>query len=346
MKKYLSTIFDSAVPVYTGISSRLLGPKALPPLIVQLDLTYRCNLHCTMCFQKEKRLSINKGEELRLDEIEKIVRHVPGYSVVTLTGGEPFVRSDIIEICEAVLEKHQCNIITNGTMINEDQTSFLIKKGMTLVGVSIDGTETVHDAIRGVRGSFLKTTGFIRELQERKRKLKKSSPMVDIKTVIMRDNIDLLPEIHALSSGLEADFLTLSIEYGSYNTFSDKEVQLLTRSIEKIRSIKKGPKLRMYPFGLINNDYLTKFLSGAFTTSSFCACTYPWMSMHIDPYGNIYPCQPFFTESLRAAEYNISALWNNVSYLNFRKSLLKNGLFPDCLESCCYLKVKKQKPVY
>ena len=135
-------------------------------------ITHRCNLRCSHCFFWRE---INQGvTELTLDEIRKIARSMRHPLSLSLTGGEPFLRSDIPDILDAFNEgcgMHEAAVATNGVLTERiDQTVSDILKRRYLssfgVQVSIDGTEATHDAIRQVPGTFQKAMKTIAALAE------------------------------------------------------------------------------------------------------------------------------------------------------------------------------------
>ena len=77
----LYTLYHFAERLYTGFSRHLPGGYALPPLQMVIELTYRCNLKCEMCFQRRQmeQLHLRPGgpaQELSLEEIQRAVQMV------------------------------------------------------------------------------------------------------------------------------------------------------------------------------------------------------------------------------------------------------------------------------
>jgi radical SAM protein with 4Fe4S-binding SPASM domain len=116
------------------------------------EITRRCNLNCKHCYASEPL----EGKELGVDEIERILEEGKdlGVDSVTLTGGEPFVRDDVWQIIELILEHGvRLSIITNATLIDKESAKRLAKLPVGLQ-VSMDGArKEIYEAIRGT-GSF------------------------------------------------------------------------------------------------------------------------------------------------------------------------------------------------
>jgi Fe-coproporphyrin III synthase len=123
-----------------------------------LVLTDRCNLRCRMCDIWEK--APERRMELGLDAIEEVLRArcVQDLRAVNLTGGEPFLREDLPEICAAVRRRHPgclCTISSNGTR-TDAVLRFLAQAGRhekIILELSVLGAG-VHDEVTRCPGSL------------------------------------------------------------------------------------------------------------------------------------------------------------------------------------------------
>lgn len=144
-------------------------------LILQLHITAKCNQKCLHCYHEKYA-----GEELNLNEIEKVIEqykellniyiknstNIKGH--VNITGGEPFIRRDILDILKILhtnREYFSFGILTNGTYLNDENCKKLKEYGVSFVQVSIDGTPKTHDYIRG-KGDFKKTIKALKILRK------------------------------------------------------------------------------------------------------------------------------------------------------------------------------------
>jgi len=130
-----------------------------------VQITERCNLHCVHCFVSAG----NYGDTMTLEAFRKTV--IPRLKEcrvikVTLTGGEPFCHSDILEIVGLLQEENiGVSICTNGTLVERNQIEALAKIGNVRLNVSLDGFRPEsHGRFRGDRNSFTKTEETIRWL--------------------------------------------------------------------------------------------------------------------------------------------------------------------------------------
>lgn len=144
---------------YFRSSVQLPNRKAL------LQITECCNLNCAHCFISAKKY----GRSISVENIAKVI--IPRLKQcrvtrITLTGGEPFLHPNIIEIVSLFKnEGISIGICTNGTAISQNEIEELGKIGNVHVNVSLDGfSPTSHGKFRGDEKSFAKTIETIRQL--------------------------------------------------------------------------------------------------------------------------------------------------------------------------------------
>ncbi len=124
-----------------------------------------CNSKCTFCniWTYSKKLALS--EEITLEELEQNLFGSPALKDVLsigITGGEPFLRRDIVAVCEALYRhfpKAQLGFVTNGLLPDRiaDLTAEIVAahpaRGLS-IGISLDGYRETHDRVRGVPGNF------------------------------------------------------------------------------------------------------------------------------------------------------------------------------------------------
>jgi MoaA/NifB/PqqE/SkfB family radical SAM enzyme len=131
-----------------------------------LLVTKHCNLHCRMCDYPE----FYPGEpDMSLGQIRQIIDQIKllGAKVLELSGGEPMIRADIYEIISYARSLGLHVVMgTNGVLIGSLEAEKLMKSDITLISISLDGPEPVHDHIRGP-GNFQKALNAIKNLIQR-----------------------------------------------------------------------------------------------------------------------------------------------------------------------------------
>jgi SynChlorMet cassette radical SAM/SPASM protein ScmF len=133
-----------------------------PPLHTLLVyITNRCNLRCRHCYI-DPVFSVPGSDpnEVSCQKLKDAVDQALelGLAAVRITGGEPFMRPDLLDLVRHIDSRNVRVILeTNGTLISDAEAAALggLKRSDGWVSVSLDGaTAAVHDAIRGVRGCF------------------------------------------------------------------------------------------------------------------------------------------------------------------------------------------------
>ncbi|WP_432646566.1 GTP 3',8-cyclase MoaA [Mitsuokella sp.] len=109
---------------------------------VRISLTDRCNLRCRYCMPEEGIEKMRHEDILTFDEIIRIVRGLAALGVrkVRLTGGEPLVRRNIVELVREIHKIEgirQIALTTNGVLL-ANLADELVKAGLTGVNISID----------------------------------------------------------------------------------------------------------------------------------------------------------------------------------------------------------------
>lgn len=149
-----------------GHHARSQSSDATPRPVVVWAVTRACNLKCVHCYAAataspaEGELSYEEGTAL-LDDLKSF-----GIPAVLFSGGEPLSRPDTLKLIEyAQSIGLSCTLSTNGALIDEAMAEKICELGLKYVGISLDGTASTHDKLRGVPGVFEATTrgiGFLR----------------------------------------------------------------------------------------------------------------------------------------------------------------------------------------
>lgn len=352
-----SKLFDMARNLYAMPSYLSNSGKALIPLRYFFELTYQCNLQCPYCYVGSDR----KKDEMTTEEWFKVIDQIPWYSFVTLVGGEPLIRKDFIPILERVAKKTfgKLNVVTNGILINDEMIDAFIKTKMMLLSVSLDGYGENHDKNRNKEGIFDKIITNLENLNSKKGKAK---PMVDIKTIVLEDNLDDLPKLYKLCNEMEFDFLSVSFlrnndlkqnsilrEHFGEEFYAQKypikpyfEMEHFKEVYREIKAMKSDVQIRFSPKfeGGKTLEKIEKFYSYGEDKpikEIYEPCKYPFSNMMINPEGDVYPCLSIKIGNVR--DKKLKEVFNMPKYRCFRKNLKASGVFEAC-QMCCELCVK------
>lgn len=141
--------------------------KIIDHAVMNLSITERCNLRCSHCYS-DAGISASRKDEMNTKEITKIIDNFCKIGInrstvdLAITGGEPLLRKDIIEIVQYVAKFQQKEKISkimlnsNGILV-DDSIANALANAKVHVAVSLDGSNPLtHEIIRG-KGTFLPT---------------------------------------------------------------------------------------------------------------------------------------------------------------------------------------------
>jgi len=175
------------------------------PLWLAWQVTYRCNFRCGFCqYWKDPQ---GKLPEQTLEQFEYGARQLAraGSMFISLAGGEPLLRDDIVDIARIINRWHLGFITTNGYLMTPELANDLYEAGLWGVSVSIDYVDPAkHDKRRGVKGAFERAVKALEYLARTKRK---AWQRVNLMTVLMHDNVDEIEELIKLAGEFNAYFM-------------------------------------------------------------------------------------------------------------------------------------------
>jgi radical SAM protein with 4Fe4S-binding SPASM domain len=137
------------------------------PYVVSWNLTYRCNLACEHCYLdagpgKVRLPAFADRSELSTEQCCRVIDEIAAFApecVTILTGGEPLLRRDILEIIRYGVAKGLWVVVgTNGVKITETLARLLQAEGVRGLALSLDALDAGrHDAFRRVKGAWENT---------------------------------------------------------------------------------------------------------------------------------------------------------------------------------------------
>ncbi len=138
------------------------------PYVISWNLTYRCNLACEHCYldaggaPKVDTKNFADRSELGTEECFRVIDEIAAFApecLTILTGGEPLLRRDILEIVRRAADRGLWVVVgTNGVRITENVAQHLAEAGARGLSLSLDALDPDrHDRFRRVRGAWQNT---------------------------------------------------------------------------------------------------------------------------------------------------------------------------------------------
>lgn len=309
------------------------------PYKLTFALTYNCNLTCKTCF-----IWLKKGRrELSTQDIENFFKKSNKFSWISLTGGEIFARSDLLDIVKLIL--YNCRFLgilhfpTNGQF--PDKASYLVKqirkynKQITIVvTVSIDGPKDVNDEIRGNKGAWLKSLEtFIRLRQLGLRFVYFGYTISKYNQGKLADTLSAIKEFHP---GVNYRDMHINIFQRSEHYFNNLDSKNLIIDNSVMRDLRQYLQQNSGGInGLLERQFVTLIPKYAATMQIPVRCQALSSSCFIDPYGDVYPCTIFNERLTNISDINndLYGLWNGTDAIDIRKKILNNKC-AGCWTAC------------
>jgi MoaA/NifB/PqqE/SkfB family radical SAM enzyme len=340
MKQILKSIFKHSPNFVKKFSCTIISKYKLSkikslntPTSIVFFITKKCNAKCKHCFYWKE---INtKESELNLKEIKEISKSLKHIPKINLTGGEPFLRKDLVEVCKIFygVGVRDLGLSTNG--IASEQIYSLCKEILeqcpnSLFGIqiSLDGLEKTHNKVRGI-SAFNKVVKTIKMLKE----LKKGYPNLNLvtSTTIFNENYNEVENLinytkklgveHKFSIIRGSHFGVYGLEENIRSNFDPKENKVLISMSKLNQAYKKIKNSNVISkFQKLKFKYMLKILGG----KKVLECYAGKVDGVIYSNGDVSFCE--MTKpigNLRDYNFNLEKLWNS-DKANLMRQKIKN----------------------
>lgn len=309
------------------------------PIRVSWLITLRCNLMCKHCYIGSRPVS--EFRELPFTQVKAMLQELAnaGVFIVYFTGGEPFVRSDFLEILKVASDMGlKIGISTNGLLLNENVIKKLSNLNVIKIQVSLDGaTKYTHEFVRGP-DTFERTVTTIRELV-------KSGLSVGITFVCHRVNMHEMEEVFKLAFELKVKGIKISplMSWGRARELLHEYIPSFEERVEIIkRAILISKKLGI---SLLDELHTLKeqrqpYIDLGILESHECSGCPLIMGLTLLPDGEVIPCEVFADRltsdiilgNLANQDTSIEEIWDSAKARAFREaaSLTSKTLCANC----------------
>jgi len=290
------------------------------PRVLMIEPTNECNLHCPLCPTGAGTLKRPKGQ-MSFELYQHILADLDGSleRLMLYNYGEPFLHPRIFDmIAQARRAETHTRVSTNGLVFSRaHHADDLIASRLNYLRVSIDGATAETYNVYRVGGRFDRILEGVRLLQQRKRELGQSRPVVELQFIVMRHNEHELPAIRQIARDLGTLLRVKSVGLGDLNREPARSqwlpVQVPLRRYEE----------RDGRFELAGNS------------QTGYACDHPWHRLVVNWDGQVTPCcydRDGVYEFGNAAD-GIATVWNGERLQAFRQAL-KSSSPPAICRRC------------
>ena len=265
-------------------------------LLMQFHITGRCNLRCRHCYREEGDV-----EMLSLGDIKNVIdqflqlraeynalHRIRKRAHINITGGEPFIRSDIKEILRYIAghrEELSFGILSNGSFIDGEMPDVLRQTGVSFVQLSIDGDRATHDALRAP-GDYDRVLAAAQRLES-------SGIRTYISFTANRNNYRFLPEIagECRRRGITKLWSDRLVPIGGGEEM--KDLVITERELpDYLRALKKAQgsflTKRLHPATEVAMNRALQFLGCG---GSVYSCSAGDSLITVDEFGRVMPCR-------------------------------------------------------
>ncbi len=252
------------------------------PITGSIEATARCNLHCAHCFinlppgDRRARMQELTGQEWR-SLVDQIVDE--GCLWLLLTGGEPFLRPDFLDIYTYARTKGLLiTLFSNGTLLTPGIADHLAEWPPFSIEITLYGrTQKTYEGVTGVPGSYALCMRGIELMLERKLPLK-------LKTMVLTLNRHELANMKAFAEGLG-----LSFHYDpmlNSRADGDRSPAAFRLSPEDVVALDLADAKRLKEW----DEFCEKFLGPQADSDLLYQCGAGLNTFHVDPYGGMSAC--------------------------------------------------------
>lgn len=327
-----------------------------PPQRVLMYPTNNCNLKCVFCYQGLKPYDYKDTmpDEKWLAITNELCEM--GVNTVQISGGgEALLRGSLVMEMMALAKSHGLTgrLVTNGTAWTEEWIRRTIEVGWDNVIHSVDGsTAEVHDRMRGVPGSFVKTTKAIRRFTELKKEFGMEKPLLEFSHVLTKWNYEQSVEMVELAHSLGVSVITYEPVFVS-NPFvhqiklsrQERErylKELVPRALELADTYRIRTNLdHVMGLGEIEKtgELKEKILFSQEKRAEMphhhfldVPCFEAWLWPKIEANGDVGPCSTnMLAENIK--DKSFSEVWHGPPFSEFRRRIMDRDL-PEGCENC------------
>ncbi len=319
------------------------GKAYVPPYSVSILVNTQCNLTCTHCFFDTHH---SFTDPMSTEEIYKLIDQIYDIGVrqISLCGGEPLLYKKLFDLIRYIRKKNiLVGFSTNGTLMTDDIMKEIFDSGLERISFSIDGTEAIHDSIRG-KGTFAKTRDNLDRLLDEN--TRRHQLTIRINSVISNINLECLHDLFNFAKErhlkwLFNPFIIWNGEFANQHRLQNpnayqniiippERLPLLNKTLNELkkRKIKEGVLFAPDRFIEKTKEYYAHF------TCDSRKCKVGAYSFFIQGNGKLFLCDQNITGVPgNVREKSLREIWYSKEFIATRKKMAECH---SCMSNCIY----------
>ncbi len=315
------------------------------PYKINFAITYWCQSRCLSC----NIWQIKPKGELTVEEIKAFAAKNNYFKWVELTGGEPFLRGDIVEIARTFKENCKSlyiltfptNSLCDPNMVHKKIVEML-ELGIPRVAVtiSLDGNKELHDKIRGIPGNYEKAIANYRMLQELSKTYKNLYFVFGY--TMSKFNAGqfqkVFEDVKKDIPSLKVNDFHVNLAQTSENYYKNESDDIRPDkavALSDIEWVIKSREFRLDPISRVEDAYMRGLVSFLKRGTSPMRSKGLDASLFMDSFGNVYPSIMWDRKvgNIRESGFDLRPIWSSETTAKARKDM-KDGLEPNYWTSC------------
>jgi len=292
--RYIKLAKQKPAIIKRGVKAMFMANLLKKPVLRGADIavTYKCQAHCKKC--STKALIDSSRQEMTLAQITGISREIIGLGgiLINLTGGEPLLREDILDIVESLQRMPALvSLSSNGLPLNEKILKSLRKAGLNVIQIGLSSPiAEEHDQELGVPGGFNQAIYSIKEA-------KRLGIEVLINAVITQ-KVLYSKRMEGLAQIAKENNSFLSLIFpAQVGGWQGEKVELEQKDYDLL-------KRKWFKYNFITNDTKTCYRKKK--------CPAGTEKIYISPYGDLYPCPFIHYKKGNILESGLQSLWQHM----------------------------------
>jgi len=262
---------------------------------IELAITYQCQAKCHKCYSAN--LNEMQRDYLTVEQIRTVIEQamVLGIIHVNITGGEPTLRKDILEVIKACRPREiMVSLVTNALTLTREKMQLLKEAGLNTIQISLDSAnQEKHDKLRGVSGCYDK-------VMEAASWARETDINLCFSTVLSTEDSSNKGEMHKLLDLAEREKAFLLIcDSAAVGRWEGQREKMMTCA-ERNRVLEN---LMKHPVARHHNMYNFRMKTG---------CPAGIEKIYITAYGDVTPCDLIHDSFGNVLNEDLRIIWKRI----------------------------------